>query len=1303
MSGFSNPFDLSSGTKSELFLELQQKSNNLEKKSLSLSKSNKDNFDPSEINKDTNDLSNRVDFLLSLKPPDKEESEINKKNIYVKTGIGSYGTEDDPIPYEEGDDSNDGFSWGNAVKTVWKACSIIQEIVEENYTKLPSGIFIFDTSTKYSIWVSGDIESEEYETYDKDADLNREVFLRYYGLSIKGGFIGNEINSSDRRDLKSKSTIPFFASPYDFSGNNYDLESYGDMPPPQQIDGFSWSYEEKDKFIYEETYDPFIRARDINEINKLIISNCDFVMENFTKQQDASSPIKQIKYEDAALLLHDECVVVDCNFSGHNLNMEIIRSFPGSGRDGGKIQAFSPIYGPSSTFRNCSFKDMSISAYGVSGIATDKKLDEAITTNTWLVFESYPETLSSDIHIVTEILYSLISYSEHTYKINVEVKDIGPILGQAYPYTGTLGNIVLSNSLSGTTQFNDTTISFRSVILLHEVLHILGLILPAQNSTFYTGTHALNGYKNIMQQIPKEFNVDVENIQAVPLEDTGGTGTKFIHWEEEDSSISHNGVNLPIIPSEIMTGYASRSQGTYLTSMTAGALVDYGFDVNMDSPYIKDFGENFIVEISGEKHTLNLEPEGDSFFLLLNDQGYDHILYDRDRVKGIPTSTTPDASVSIGGGTSVIENYEVIEIDPLSPQFDHVGKYGYLPDDLETFSILRHPYVHRVYIYADSVFMDEDPYYIPGPSFFDDAYTGGGHGYPILFGGQTGANVFSTQTGGLGGYFIWIDYKQNGIIEEGVIYRNLDSTKPVRMKCNPPEAIYGSTQTLNKVTQKWEGTRDPKTFGGVPWWQPEFTNNNLFHYPPRLLTIKPYSSYTGSISWPNEEWGPDGYDFGYTNFQAWVECSESSLDAGYINDQLHLDDNPDLSIDRPQSAFFNGKFQNSVFYDENKSGLSSSDKVKALWTDYSRDGDPGSGEVRREQGIFNFHASATSNCSYSGNKFQKLNLIFKPDLRIPPKVNTILGKKGGDATLFRIAPFLWADVIDNCTFENCNLDHNAFDCDGANSESYSNEIELPSGPYDLDFTIDAILGLSGGNSQYGYSGNGANATRSEEGTKLISENSQYGKYFSDEELNPKLFLDSDKLGDKTFIYSGNGGNSAKGGDSGMTIYGKGVPGNVGLPASASSPGYAGRSGIFYVIHSDIDPIDNFYYFEEKLYSALEIIEIGPGKTLWVNVVDEIIYELDGNNIENYRWVELNQNDLYRGKWYFEDKKIYGYIPSSPDQPTQEVMSVPGRSGKNDNFISGGNPYFDLDQDPFLDFVPNYIYVANTFIEPDPNE
>lgn len=160
------------------------------------------------------------------------------------------------------------------------------------------------------------------------------------------------------------------------------------------------------------------------------------------------------------------------------------------------------------------------------------------------------------------------------------------------------------NNIGRMMLLNDVLFEMNVCVLLHEVLHTVGLIGGSRSTykyvnnkfdnppSVYTGPNAIVQYINVL----KSNNKDITGIIYLPLEDDFGDGTEGSHLEEgmdEDDSIEPriiDGIIYPIIPNEIMTGFLGRYN--YITPITLGLLQDTGFTVNYSSQYVMSIGKN---------------------------------------------------------------------------------------------------------------------------------------------------------------------------------------------------------------------------------------------------------------------------------------------------------------------------------------------------------------------------------------------------------------------------------------------------------------------------------------------------------------------------------------------------------------------------------------------------------------------------------------------------------------------------------------------------------------------------------------
>lgn len=164
--------------------------------------------------------------------------------------------------------------------------------------------------------------------------------------------------------------------------------------------------------------------------------------------------------------------------------------------------------------------------------------------------------------------------------------------------------ILNENAKDSIVTLNDVEYPILSVVLIHEILHIFGLVglglygfiyIRGEHDTppnVYTGKQGVAQYKNVLRE--NEMNVD--NIGYLPIENDFEEGTVRTHLEEGKDDEHNpekryiNDVHYPVITNEIMTGFINRHN--YFTPITLGILEDLGFAVNYESIYVTSIGEH---------------------------------------------------------------------------------------------------------------------------------------------------------------------------------------------------------------------------------------------------------------------------------------------------------------------------------------------------------------------------------------------------------------------------------------------------------------------------------------------------------------------------------------------------------------------------------------------------------------------------------------------------------------------------------------------------------------------------------------
>ena len=193
------------------------------------------------------------------------------------------------------------------------------------------------------------------------------------------------------------------------------------------------------------------------------------------------------------------------------------------------------------------------------------------------------------------------------------------IMGYAIPSENRI--VLNKEKIVETCTLNGENVKTLTVTLIHEILHIFGLIginidettttedVTINNRTyvwkFYVADEGINQYKNLLnnlkEQEPNNFNYmitkttitnlelnTIGNLKYILLEDDFGEGTVHVHLEEginydytlEQKITLEDGqqIHYPSIMNEITTGF--QNEITYLTRITLGMLEDLDFTIN---------------------------------------------------------------------------------------------------------------------------------------------------------------------------------------------------------------------------------------------------------------------------------------------------------------------------------------------------------------------------------------------------------------------------------------------------------------------------------------------------------------------------------------------------------------------------------------------------------------------------------------------------------------------------------------------------------------------------------------------------
>lgn len=220
---------------------------------------------------------------------------------------------------------------------------------------------------------------------------------------------------------------------------------------------------------------------------------------------------------------------------------------------------------------------------------------EVLSNNINLINQSedYSENINQSIQEVKTIIDDIIIKSNRELEYNIPIytySQEGTTLGYAIP---SQEKIYLNMYYyTYTRDLNGSSYSITTVVLLHELLHILGIYdryhnynIPDPedpiNRRLWVGPQGIEGYKLLL--INNGFATLAHYIDCIPLEDDGGPGTIHVH-SEENETYYRNGIAYPALQNEIMTG--SLDQNNFITPLSTGVLMDLGFTINENSKYI---------------------------------------------------------------------------------------------------------------------------------------------------------------------------------------------------------------------------------------------------------------------------------------------------------------------------------------------------------------------------------------------------------------------------------------------------------------------------------------------------------------------------------------------------------------------------------------------------------------------------------------------------------------------------------------------------------------------------------------------
>ncbi|MBY0459501.1 MAG: hypothetical protein K2V38_19435, partial [Gemmataceae bacterium] len=150
------------------------------------------------------------------------------------------------------------------------------------------------------------------------------------------------------------------------------------------------------------------------------------------------------------------------------------------------------------------------------------------------------------------------------------IDGVGGILGQAGPDFVRSGTLI---PIHGTMQFDTADLASLEAsgglyfTVLHEMGHVLGLGTIWQQRGLVSGAGTANPVYTGANAVAAYNSIFGTSATGVPLENTGGAGTRDSHWRES------------VFGNEVMTGYLN-SGNNPLSRVTIGSLADLGYQVN---------------------------------------------------------------------------------------------------------------------------------------------------------------------------------------------------------------------------------------------------------------------------------------------------------------------------------------------------------------------------------------------------------------------------------------------------------------------------------------------------------------------------------------------------------------------------------------------------------------------------------------------------------------------------------------------------------------------------------------------------
>ena len=223
--------------------------------------------------------------------------------------------------------------------------------------------------------------------------------------------------------------------------------------------------------------------------------------------------------------------------------------------------------------------DQGQSGFLASGTINSLDWDKALTAEMTIKFD--PVDLSSNPSSQMNLDTTFMS-DGNTLMYYVALHEIAHGLGIGVLWNHTIGDAAIDASRE--LVFGDSgLLPYANNISTADLINL---------NPRYTGTHGVAAYKEVLLESGWPA-AQVDNINAIPVEDEGGPGTASAHLEETYYGRWINGQAVPGLESEISTGYLQNSTINPLSKITIGLLKDLGWDVDISN------AETFTIPYNG--------------------------------------------------------------------------------------------------------------------------------------------------------------------------------------------------------------------------------------------------------------------------------------------------------------------------------------------------------------------------------------------------------------------------------------------------------------------------------------------------------------------------------------------------------------------------------------------------------------------------------------------------------------------------------------------------------------------------------